>query len=59
MHILTTTPPRVNARSIYRTRPLVARLIADGIFGTGNAWRRWPRPQTGRRYFVLVDGGRR
>jgi hypothetical protein len=49
-------------RLAYRNRyhrPLVARLVADGIFGTRNAWRRWPRPQTGRRHFILIEGGRR
>lgn len=49
-------------RSIYRN-PVVARLVYDGIFVTGNAWHldrhAWPRPMTGRRDLLLIDGGRR
>jgi hypothetical protein len=44
--------------NLYRRRSDVRRLVLDGLIGTRNAWRRWPRPQTGRRHFVLIIGGR-
>ena len=39
---------------LYR-RPLVARLVRAGIFGTGNAW----QMQTSKPRLVVIDGGRR
>jgi hypothetical protein len=44
-------------RNRYRN-PVVVRLVRDGIVGTGNAWRRLPRPQTGRPKLVVIIGGR-
>jgi hypothetical protein len=40
-------------------RPVVARLVRDGIFGLNGAWsRRWPRPMTGRPGLVVIIGWR-
>jgi hypothetical protein len=51
----------IRSRLEYRNRyhrPVVDRLVRDGIFGYGNAWCRWPRPQAGRPTFTLIVGGR-
>jgi hypothetical protein len=41
-------------RSNIYSNPVIARLVRDGIEGTGNAWRRWTR----RPDLRLIDGGR-
>jgi hypothetical protein len=57
MHRTDVLPDRLKSRNIY-SRLIVAKLVRDGVLGHGNAWRRWPRPQTGRPDLVVVIGRR-
>jgi hypothetical protein len=50
-------PPRDCFRNRYR-RPLIARLVRDGVLGLNGAWsRRRPTPQAGCLGLVVIVGG--